>query len=142
MITECKPKNDIKFDIYIMQRGMDGQTGKEYYEPKKILPDICGQDLADIVESATKEPGVEIHIQRAIPIKFRSTRWRANESLIYSRAVRLCDGRYHGQRQIGADREAEDRPDEIHLAGIQDADPEPGVHNKDNGGGRRWSERT
>lgn len=74
MITECKPKNDIKFDIYIMQRGMDEQTGK-YYEPKKILPDICGQDLADIVESATKEPGVEIHIQRAIPIKFRSTRW-------------------------------------------------------------------
>lgn len=75
MITECKPKNDIKFDIYIMQRGMDEQTGKEYYEPKQILPDICGQDLADIVESATKEPGVEIHIQRAIPIESRTARW-------------------------------------------------------------------
>lgn len=62
MVKECRPKNEIKFDVLVMRKWLDEYSGNE---PVTILHDICGQDLADIVESATKKPGIEIHIQRS-----------------------------------------------------------------------------
>lgn len=62
---ECKPKNDIKFDVIIKRKKTDDKTGDEFWLVAKRLLSICGQDLAAIIMTATKEPNVEVEIRRS-----------------------------------------------------------------------------
>lgn len=62
MITECKPKSDTKFQVLIKTPDKDEPGGRIY----RRLTNICGQDLADIIESATKTPGTEVEICREV----------------------------------------------------------------------------
>ena len=62
---ECKPKNDIKYDVLILCRGFDEYLKEFFFSQDKKLTGICGQDLIDIIEIATKEKGTEVHISRA-----------------------------------------------------------------------------
>lgn len=62
---ECKPKNDIKFDVIVKSKKTDEKTGEEFWLVDKRLLSICGQDLSAIIMAATKEPNVEVEIRRS-----------------------------------------------------------------------------
>lgn len=62
---ECRPKSDIKFDVIIKSKKIDAKTNEEFWQVAKRLLNICGQDLAAIIMTATKEPNVEVEIRRS-----------------------------------------------------------------------------
>ena len=62
---ECKPKNDIKFDVIVKSKKIDAKTNEEFWQVAKRLLSICGQDLSAIIMAATKEPNVEVEIRRS-----------------------------------------------------------------------------
>ena len=59
MITECRPTSEIKFQVLIMTPD-NSEAGVSF----RRLTNICGQDLAEIIETATKEPGTEVAVKR------------------------------------------------------------------------------
>lgn len=59
MITECRPTSEIKFQVLIKTPD-DSEAGVRF----RRMTNICGQDLADIIEKATETPGTEVEICR------------------------------------------------------------------------------
>lgn len=62
---ECRPKNDIKFDVIVKRKKTDEKTGDEFWLVDKRLLSICGQDLGAIVMAATRLANTEVEIRRS-----------------------------------------------------------------------------